>query len=220
MNGWEPLLLSAKVASIATIIVMICGLILGRLFARASLPGVSILDTLFLLPMVLPPSVIGFLLVMLLGKNGPLGRLLEQWLGIQLLFTWQGAVVAAVVVAFPLMYQTAKNVFQRFDPELEQAARSDGASEWQIFWRIMVPLSAPPLLAGAMLAFARSLGEFGATLMIAGNIPGLTQTAPLAVFFAFEAGDERTAWVLSLGLIAVSYVCVLLHRLLLQRTDD
>jgi len=216
---WEPLFLSLKVAAIATIIAALLGLLCGRLLARAAFPGLSLIDTLCLLPLVLPPSVIGFLLIVALGRNGIVGKWLQDGLGVQLLFTWQGAVVAAVVVAFPLMYQTARNVFQRVDKELEQAARTDGANEWQVFWRITVPLASPALLAGVLLTFARSLGEFGATLMIAGNIPGQTQTAPLAVFFAFEAGDVQTAWVLSGGLILISWGCVSLHRWLLHRTD-
>lgn len=216
MSVWDPLLLSAKVAALATVAAALPGIALGRLVARRSFPGAALLDTLLLLPMVLPPSVVGFLLLLLLGKNGVLGRWLAETFDLSLLFTWQAAVIASAVVAFPLMYQAAKSAFARFEEELEEAARTDGAGEWQVFWRVTMPLAAPALLAGLVLTYARALGEFGATLMVAGNIPGITQTAPVAVFFAAEAGDGSKAWVLSLGLIGLSYLCVALHRLLLR----
>jgi molybdate transport system permease protein len=216
---WEPLFLSLKVAFVSTLFAALLGIGAGRLMVRKQFRGKAVWDTLFLMPMVLPPSVVGFFLLVLVGRQGQLGNVLwEKW-GISLIFSWQGAVLAAGVVAFPLVYQAARNAFSRADGEWEDAARTDGASEWQVFLRITVPLQAPALLAGVLLGFARSLGEFGATLMVAGNIPGVTQTAPIAVYFALEAGDRQTAWLLSLGMAGISYLCVLIHQLLLRRQD-
>ncbi len=156
----------------------------------------ELLDAFLLLPLVLPPTVVGFFLLVLFGKNGPLGQFLLK-LGILVVFSWPATVIAASVVAFPLMYVTARGALEQLDPQLLQAARTLGASEWRVFWRIAAPLAWPGILAGMILSFARALGEFGATLMLAGNIPGKTQTLPVAIFFAIEAGEtpQAAAWV-------------------------
>ncbi|HEY9652074.1 MAG TPA: molybdate ABC transporter permease subunit, partial [Coleofasciculaceae cyanobacterium] len=163
----------------------------------------AFIDGLFTSPLVLPPTVVGFLLLLLFGINGPIGKLLEPW-GITIIFSWVATVIAATVVAFPLMYQTARGAFEQIDKNLLNAARTLGASEWRIFWTITLPLAWPGLLAGTILAFARALGEFGATLMLAGNIPGQTQTMPMAIFFAVEGGDipQGLAW--TMIIIAIS----------------
>lgn len=192
LTDWFPVLLSLKVAIIAVFIVTCLGLPLSRLLARREFYGKDLVEAALTLPMVLPPSVIGYGLLMLIGKNGLLGRVLSE-LGISLIFTWWAAVLAATVVAFPLMYQSAKAAFKSVDENYEKAARTLGAGEWRIFFTVTLPLAWPGIIAGLVLSFARALGEFGATLMVAGNIPGQTQTIPLAIYFAVDAGDDATA---------------------------
>lgn len=189
----SPLWISLKVASLATVVAFFTGIAAayGMLGYRG--PGKSLIEGLLVAPLVLPPTVVGFLLLLLFGRHGPLGLLLQA-LGMRIIFTWYGAVVAATVVAFPLMYRTALGAFEQIDPALMQVARTLGARECRIFWRILLPLAGPGLLAGLTLSFARALGEFGATLMVAGNIPGRTQTMPMAIYFAVEAGAMGEAW--------------------------
>lgn len=193
-----PLVLSLQISLIATVIVAITGTILARLMARKSFKGKIVLESFILLPLVLPPTVIGFGLLFLFGNNGWIGRLLLEWFGFQVVFTWYGAVIAAIVVAFPLMYQSAAAAFVNYDPNLENAAYTLGSSKWRVFWTVSVPLAWPGLAAGLVLSFARALGEFGATLMVAGYIPGKTETIPLAIYFSVEAGNNQEAlfWVL------------------------
>lgn len=205
----SPLLLSLKVAGISTIIVCLTGVALARVLARRQFPGKSVVESLFLLPIVLPPTVVGFGLLVLFGKNGWIGGWLADWFGIQVIFTWIGAVIASVVVSFPLMYQSASAAFQTIDEKLEQAARTMGASEWRVFRTVTFPLAWPGILAGTVLSFARGLGEFGATLMIAGYIPGKTDTLPLAIYFAVEAGDMKTAWFWVTVIVALGFSSLL-----------
>jgi molybdate transport system permease protein len=207
----SPLLLSLKVAGISTLLVFITGIWLAFWLSRRTFPGKSIVESLFLLPLVLPPTVVGFGLLVLFGKNGWVGRWLLEWFDVQVVFTWIGAVIASVVVSFPLMYQAASAAFQTLDEKLEQAARTMGASEWRVFWTVSFPLAWPGILAGLVLAFARALGEFGATLMLAGYIPGKTDTIPLAIYFAVEAGqmEKATFWVViivALGFSAMMWL--------------
>lgn len=203
----SPLWISLRIAAIATLITVFLGIAAAHFMQRYRGRGRSLIDSLFLAPLVIPPTVLGFLLLLLLGKNGPLGSLLSNF-GLNIVFTWYAAVLTATVVAFPLMYKTTLGAFEQIDSTLQQAARTLGASEFTVFWRITLPLTLPSLLAGATLSFARALGEFGATLMLAGNIPGRTQTLPMAIYFAVEGGDFREAalWsavtlILSLGAI-------------------
>lgn len=195
---FSPLFLSLKVALISTFIVFTTGVFFARLLARRTFFGKSVIESLFLLPLVLPPTVVGFVLLILFGKHGILGQWLLSWFDVQIVFSWLGAVVASVVVSFPLMYQSAAAAFAGQDPRLEHVARTMGASEWRVFWTITFPLAWPGLLSGLVLSFARALGEFGATLMLAGFIPGKTDTLPLAIYFAAEAGEMETAsfWVM------------------------
>ncbi len=207
----SPLFLSLKVASISTVFVFIVSIALARLMVRRDFYGKSIVDALILLPLVLPPTVIGFALIVLFGVNGPLGILLENLFGFRVVFTWIGAAIASFVVSLPLMYQSALAAFEKVDPRWENVGRTMGVSEWRIFRTITFPLAWPGILAGVILAFARAIGEFGATLMIAGYIPGLTETIPLAIYFAYEAGqmDKAVFWVViisSLGVAAISWV--------------
>ncbi|MGC5325503.1 molybdate ABC transporter permease subunit [Brevibacillus sp. SYSU BS000544] len=194
---YTPLYLSLKVAGIATSIVFFGGVLLARYFARKEFIGKSVLESIFLLPLVLPPTVVGFGLLVLFGKNGWIGKWLLEQFDIQIVFSLIGAVIASVVVSFPLMYQSSTAAFKTVDKNLEIAARTMGASEWRVFWTVSFPLAWPGVLAGLVLAFARALGEFGATLMIAGYIPGKTDTIPVAIYFAVENGDMGKAsfWV-------------------------
>lgn len=207
----SPFVLSLRVALISTFFVFIVSLLLARFMARRNFFGKSFVEALILLPLVLPPTVIGFGLIYLFGLNGPLGSLLEEWFGIRIVFTWVGAVIASFVVSVPLMYQSALAAFEKVDPRWENVARTLGISEWRIFRTISFPLAWPGIFAGLILSFARGIGEFGATLMIAGYIPGQTETVPLAIYFAYEAGQMEKAafWVLvisSLGFAGISWL--------------
>lgn len=192
LADWSPVFLSLRTALIAVVVVTILGLPLSRVMARREFPGKDFLEAAITLLMVLPPSVIGYGLLMLIGKNGVFGRVLAD-MGISIIFTWYAAVLASTVVAFPLMYQSAKAAFASVDVNYEKAARTLGAGELKIFLTVTLPLAWPGIMAGLVLSFARALGEFGATLMVAGNIPGQTQTIPVAIFFAVDAGDTATA---------------------------
>lgn len=188
-----PLWISLKTAGLATIATFILGITAAYWMLGTQSPWKSLIESIFIAPLILPPTVVGFLLLLLLGKNGPVGKLTADF-GFTIVFTWYAAVVTATVVSFPLMYKTALGAFEQVDRHLLQVAQTLGASRGEIFWRILLPLSLPGILAGTTLAFARSLGEFGATLMLAGNIPGQTQTIPMAIYFAVEAGAMGEAW--------------------------
>ncbi|CAB3757297.1 molybdate ABC transporter permease subunit [Paraburkholderia solisilvae] len=207
-HAWIPLLLSLKVAGWATVLDFIFGVATGLALARWRSGARDVVDSLLTLPLVMPPTVLGYYLLVLLGRRGVLGAWLDR-LGIQLVFTWQGAVIASMVVAFPLVLKSARAAFESVDPQLERAARTLGVSEAAIFFRVTLPLAMRGILAGTLLAFARALGEFGATLMIAGNLPGRTQTLSVAVYAAVQAGDDRTANVLVL-VTSVTCVAILL----------
>jgi len=203
--AWNALLLSLKVAGWATALNLLAGIAVGYLLARVRFPGRDLLDTLLTLPMVMPPTVLGYYLLVLLGRRSWLGAWLQDHLGISLIFTWQGAVIAAAVVAFPLVFKPARAAFEAIDGQLEQAARVLGVSEIGIFFRVTLPLAWRGILAGVLLAFARALGEFGATLMIAGSIPGKTQTLSIAVYEAVQAGQDDVANTL---VLLTSVVCI------------
>jgi len=207
MNGpldLSPIWISLETSVTATAITLVCGVAVAAWRANRRGAGPALLDGLFLLPLVLPPTVVGFLLLLLFGRNGPLGRLLLRF-GATVVFSWPATVIAAAVVSFPLMYVTARAALEQVDPHLLQAARTLGASEWQMLRRVALPLAWPGVLAGTILAFARALGEFGATLMLAGSIPGKTQTIPIAIFFAVESGEMRQAAAWSLIDIFISF---------------
>jgi molybdate transport system permease protein len=172
MEFWSPVWLSIKVAFVSGAMVVLFGIITAKLMARRRFRGKTVIETLLILPLVLPPSVVGFLLIILFGKNSLIGKMIEMLFHAPVMFTWYAAVIAAAVVSFPLMYQSAKAGLEAVDETIEGAARIDGANEYQVFWHISIPLAKKSLISGAILAFARSLGEFGATLMFAGNIPG------------------------------------------------
>jgi molybdate transport system permease protein len=200
-----PLWLTLKVAGVATLASFLVGVILAFLVARSRFWGREGVDSLATLPLVMPPTVLGYYLIVVIGRQGWLGRWLQETWGISLIFTWQGAAVAAAVVSLPLIYKSARAAFEGVNPDLENAARTLGVSEVGVFLRVSLPLAWRGILAGAMMAFARAMGEFGATLMVAGNLPGKTQTLSIAVYDAMQAGNDQTATIL---VIIISLVCV------------
>jgi molybdate transport system permease protein len=202
--SWHPFLLSLQVTLCATIGILLIGLGLALFLARTQFAGKTMVETVINLPLVLPPTVVGYYLLILLGRDG-----LARLTGVNILFTWQAAVVAAIIVALPLMVQSAKAAIANVDPTLESAARTLGSTELEIIWRITLPLARRGILAGLVLGSARALGEFGATLMIAGNIPGVTQTAPLAIYDAVQAGRYADANGMVLLLTALSFASLL-----------
>lgn len=203
--AWIALALSLKVAAWATALNLVLGIGTGYLLARGRFAGRDVLDALLTLPMVMPPTVLGYYLLVLLGRRGWLGIWLQQHFAINLIFTWQGAVIASTIVAFPLVFKPARAAFEAVDGQLEQAARILGVSELGVFFRITLPLAWRGILAGLMLGFVRALGEFGATLMVAGSIPGKTQTLSVAVYEAVQAGQDDSA---NLLVLVTSVVCV------------
>lgn len=207
IEDWFPVILSLRVAILVVIMVAALGLPLSRFMARNEFYGKDVLEALITLPLVLPPSVIGYGLLVLIGKNGLIGRYLDT-LGINLIFTWYAIIMAAAVVAFPLFYQTAKAAFNSVDVNYEKAARTLGAAELRVFFTVTLPLALPGVTAGLVLAFARALGEFGATLMVAGNIPGQTQTIPVAIYYAVDRGDDVTARTLVLIITLFSFAVI------------
>ncbi len=203
--AWLPLALTLRVAGWATAINLLLGVGTGFAMARMRFPGRDLLDAALTLPMVMPPTVLGYYLLVLIGSQGPAGAWLLQHFGIRLIFTWQAAVIAAAVVSYPLVYKSARAAFETVDPQLEQAARVLGVGEAALFFRVSLPLAGRGVLAGALLCFARATGEFGATLMVAGSIPGHTQTLSIAVYEAVQAGRDG----LANFLVAVTSVCCL-----------
>ncbi|ARN22530.1 molybdate ABC transporter permease subunit [Piscinibacter gummiphilus] len=210
MDGaWVPLALTLKVAGWATFLNLLLGVGTGFLLARKRFFGRELLDAVLTLPMVMPPTVLGYYLLVLIGRRGPLGEWLQSTFGISLIFTWQGAVIASTIVAFPLVFKAARAAFESVDPQLEQAARVLGLGEAAVFLRVTLPLAWRGIMAGLLLAFARATGEFGATLMVAGSIPGKTQTLSIAVYEAVQAGQDDLANFLVL-VTSVTCIAVLL----------
>jgi molybdate transport system permease protein len=200
-----PLWLTLKVAGVATLLTFVTGVLLAFLIARSRFWGREGLDAFCTLPLVLPPTVLGYYLIVIIGRQGWLGHWLQATWGISLIFTWQGAALAAAVVSLPLIFKSARAAFEEVDADLENAARTLGLSEAAVFFRVSLPLAWRGILAGAMMAFARSMGEFGATLMVAGNLPGKTQTLSIAVYDAVQAGNDAGATML---VLLISVVCI------------
>ncbi|WP_211461946.1 molybdate ABC transporter permease subunit [Collimonas silvisoli] len=215
---WVALTLSLKVAGWATLLNMLFGVAAAYGLSRWRSPARDLVDAVLTLPLVLPPTVLGYYLLVLLGRRGVFGAWLEKW-GVQLVFTWQGAVIAATIVAFPLVLKSARAAFDNVDGQLENAARVLGVSEAGVFFRVTLPLASKGIAAGVLLAFARALGEFGATLMIAGNLPGRTQTLSVAIYEAVQAGDDQTANLLVLITSATCIVVLLIAGRLLPKSQ-
>jgi len=206
--NWFPLWLSLRVAAWATIISIGLGLWIAYLLANRPLRGRQVLDAAVTLPLVLPPTVLGYYLLVVLSRSSPFGRVYESVFGVPMVFTWRAAVAASTLHAVPLLVKSARAAFEGIDHGYEKAARTLGASNWRVFWRVTMPLSRPKIIAASLMAFARSLGDFGATLMIAGNFPGKTQTATVAVYDAVERGDTLAAQMFVLVLSALTLAIV------------
>jgi molybdate transport system permease protein len=193
---WSPLYLSLKVSAFATVLALLFGVALGWLFARKSFPGSSVVEAIFMLPLVLPPTVLGYGILMLAGRRSALGNWLREHFDYTIIFSWHGAVVASAVVALPLVLKSASAAFANVDRSLEAAASTLRQSPFSVFMRVTLPLAWPGILAGTLLAFARAMGEFGASLMVAGSIPKQTQTLSMAIYDAVQAGQDDWALVL------------------------
>jgi molybdate transport system permease protein len=207
---WFPLWLSLRIATVSTLLAFAGGVALAYVLANKTFRGRDVLDALVTLPLVLPPTVLGYYLLVLLGREAWLGKVYEHLTGSPLVFTWQGAVVAALLHSAPLLIKTSRAALESIDHSYERAARVLGASEWRLFWRVTLPLAWRSILAGGALCFARSLGDFGATLMVAGNIPGRTQTVAVAIYDAVEAGNGHVARVLVLVVSAIALIVLTL----------
>ncbi len=199
-----PLWISLKTVLATTVITFFIGIAVARWMAHYTGKCKSLIDGLFILPLVLPPTVVGFGLLLLFGKNGPLGHFFALF-NTTIVFSWPATVISAVVMTFPLMYMSARAGFEQVDVNVENAARTLGASEWRIFWSVTMPMAWPAVIAATILAFARALGEFGATLMLAGNIPGKTATIPVAIYFNIQAGHNDRALILVLIVLVISF---------------
>ena len=206
--NWFPLWLSLRVAALATLISITLGLWIAYMLAGRKFRGKGLLDTLVTLPLVLPPTVLAYYLLVLLGASSPLGRLWESIFGVPLIFTWQAAVVASTLYALPLFTKSARTALEFAGRDYEKAARSMGASDWRVFRSVTFPLSRRSLTAAGLIAFARSLGDFGVTLMIAGNLPGKTRTAAVDIYDAVQQGETRPAraMVIALSVIVIAVV--------------
>ena len=207
---FSPLWISIKTATFSTIITFFLGIVISYRMSNFKGKSKGIIDGLFTLPLILPPTVVGFFLLLICGKNGPVGKILELF-DTSLIFSWTATVLAAIVVSFPMMYRTTRASFEQIDINILSAARTLGLSEFKIFYKIAIPLAMPGIIGGLVLSFARAMGEFGATLMIAGNIPGRTQTMPLAIFFAAEGGDMQKAmlWVIIIVTLSLFLILIL-----------
>ncbi|RLQ97348.1 molybdate ABC transporter permease subunit [Falsibacillus albus] len=204
---WNPILLSVKISIISTMIVLCVGLFFSKMLLRKGPTRKGkVIELILLIPLVLPPSVTGLILITWLGNNSAPGKVIAYIFGQGIMFTWWAGVLAAAVVTFPLMYQALKLGLSSIDGEIKGAALVDGAGPWNLFWLIELPLMAKSILTGVVLSFARGLGEFGATLMFAGNIPGETQTASTAIYTAIEVGDVQKAWIWAGALTILSFI--------------
>jgi molybdate transport system permease protein len=206
-SAWTPLWLTLKVASLATLLAFASGVAIAYFVARRNIWGKEVIDAILTLPMVLPPTVLGYYLILLVGRRGVVGQWLDAHFDFSLMFTWQGAVIAAAVVSFPLVFKSARAAYEGVEPNLENAGRTLGLSEFAVFVRITFPLARRGILAGTLLGFARAMGEFGATLMVAGNLPGRTQTLSLAIYDAVQSGNDDLA---NLYVFITSAVCIVI----------
>ena len=213
---YSPLWLSLRVAFLATLLTFILGLLAAWLTVKLK-RGKGIVDGLFTLPLVLPPTMVGFFLLLIFGKSGFIGQLLSS-IGMPVVFTWTGAVIASAVVSFPLMYRTVRGAFEQLDENLLSAGRTLGKTEGWLFFKVMIPNSIPSIMAGAVLAFARALGEFGATIMLAGNIPGKTQTVSVAIYTAVQAGNWDLAYRWMIIIMAISFATIILMNWFTSRS--
>lgn len=214
----SPLIISIKTSLVATLITFILGIIISYKIFWYKGRYESLIDTILTLPLVLPPTVVGFFILITIGKNGPVGMILKT-IDINLIFTWTATVISAVIVSFPIMYRSLKSSFDQIDNNMIFAAKTLGLSEKEIFMKIMLPISYPGIIGAVILSFARAIGEFGATLMIAGNIPGKTQTMPIAIFFAVESGDMNKAMIWVMIIIGISAIVITISNFISKSRD-
>lgn len=214
----SPLIISIKTSLVATLITFIIGIIISYKIFWYKGRYESLIDTILTLPLVLPPTVVGFFILITIGKNGPVGMILKT-IDINLIFTWTATVISAVIVSFPIMYRSLKSSFEQIDNNMIFAAKTLGLSEKEIFMKIMLPISYPGIIGAVILSFARAIGEFGATLMIAGNIPGKTQTMPIAIFFAVESGDMNKAMIWVMIIIGISAIVITISNFISKSRD-
>jgi len=217
ITDWSPLWLSLQVAALATLLAGVLGVAIGWWLARRPFPGSGLLEAVLMLPLVLPPTVLGYGILVMAGRHSPLGAWLREHLDYSLIFSWHGAVVASALVALPLVLKSALAAFAGVDRTLEAAARTLRQSPWSVFVRVTLPLAWPGILAGTLLAYARAMGEFGASLMVAGSIPGQTQTVSMAIYDAVQAGHDDLAGVLVLVTSLISVAVLLLANRLFAR---
>lgn len=207
----SPILISLKTASAAILITFFLGIFVARWAVNIKSEKLKIIiDGILTLPMVLPPTVMGFLILLVLGVKRPVGKFLLEYLGVKIVFSWTATVIAAVIISFPLMYRSARGAFEQVDQNLIMAGRTLGMSESKIFWKVIMPLALPGIASGGVLAFARGLGEFGATAMIAGNIENITRTLPLAIYSEVAAGNMDSAMNYVVVVLCISFVVILL----------
>ena len=213
----EAILLSLKVTVIAVFVTFFIGTALAYVFHKNSFKFKNIIETLIVLPMSLPPTVIGYILLILIGRRGLIGKYFYEWFGWNIVFSWKAACLVAVVVTIPLMYQNAKLGFDNVQKEIKEAAKVDGAESFQIFRYIIFPMASKGILAGILLSCIRAMGEFGATLIVAGNIPGQTQTIPLLIYFSIESGEIKKANILIIIIVIFSFILVMVINRLIEK---
>lgn len=206
----SPIIISLRTATLSIIVTFFLGVAAAQLvFRLKSKTMKTILDGLFTLPLVFPPTVAGFFLLYIFGMRRPIGKFFIEYFAVKVAFSWGATILAAVVISFPLMYRAARGAFEQVDPDVLSAGRTIGMSEWKIFWKVQLPIAWPGVISGAVLAFARGLGEFGATAMIAGNIKGKTRTLPLAVYSAVASGNMKEAGEYVAVLVCISFIVVI-----------
>ena len=213
----EAILLSLKVTVIAVFVTFFIGTALAYVFHKNSFKFKNIIETLIVLPMSLPPTVVGYILLVLIGRRGLIGKYFYEWFGWNIVFSWKAACLVAVVVTIPLMYQNAKLGFDNVQKEIKEAAKVDGAESFQIFRYIIFPMASKGILAGILLSCIRAMGEFGATLIVAGNIPGQTQTIPLLIYFSIESGEIKKANILIIIIVIFSFILVMVINRLIEK---
>ena len=217
---WSPIFISMKTASVSILITFFLGLIVAWLIVKMKSNTIKIiLDGILTLPMVLPPTVVGFFLLYCFGVRGPIGKFFIEFFSTKIAFSWSATVIAAVVMSFPLMYRSARGAFEQVDSNLLDAARTLGMSEWQIFWKILFANALPGVISGGILAYARGLGEFGATAMLAGNIANRTRTLPMAVYSEVAAGNMDKAFNYVIVIVIIAFIAIFLMDIISIRNE-
>lgn len=216
-QDWQYVRFTAGMAALSTLLILPLGLALAWVLARRQWRGKAVVETLVVLPLVLPPVVTGLVLLKLFGRRGPLGQLLAGWFGLEVVFTWKAVVLALGVMSLPLLVRAARTAIEEVNPTFEHLARTLGAGEWRVVFTVTLPLAGRGIVAGTLLAFARALGEFGATIMVAGNIPGQTTTLPVAIYHHVQLGEDGAAGVLAGVSALLAFLAVVTSEVLLRR---